>query len=46
MGNLSKRYVPMFEVILCRLRNMAEFRVKKLGLICGGTGIAVMYPVL
>jgi len=24
---------------------MAEFRVKKLGLICGGTGIAVMYPV-
>ena len=24
---------------------MAEFKVKKLGLVCGGTGIAVMYPV-
>jgi len=25
--------------------NMADFKVKRLGLICGGTGIAVMYPV-
>jgi len=29
-----------------KLGNMAEFKVERLGLICGGTGIAVMYPIV